>query len=163
LLLIEWKYSEQYRGHRLSQDPQGKRPQRYADKAFSPNGPIRSDLGLVLDDFFHEPFYQLLRQQMLAWQIERQGHFDRARVLHLSPSGNRALHVITAPQLREVDGIGQSDAFAAYRATLVDPDAFIGETIEAAFAPLAQWPEVTWLAALGRRYPSLCAHVGDAA
>jgi hypothetical protein len=141
LLLIEWKYSEQYRSHRLSEDKKGKRIQRYGDKAFAPNGPIRDDLGLTLTDFFHEPFYQLLRQQMLAWQIERAGAFDRVRVLHLSPSGNRALHVVTAPALRHLGGSEQTDAF-------------LERSIEPVFEPLAQ--EAEWFPTLAERYPSLC-------
>lgn len=156
LLLIEWKYSEQYRAHRLSDDPSGTRAARYADKAFAPSGPLRADLGLTLVDFFHEPFYQLLRQQMLAWQIERSGSFDRARVLHLSPAGNRALHLVTAPALQKIKGVPQIDAFAAYRATLADPDAFLARTIERAFAPLAGWAEADWYPALAERYPTLC-------
>lgn len=155
LLLIEWKYTEQYLGHRLSPDEAGKRVVRYGNKAFAPNGPIRNDLGLALTDFFHEPFYQLLRQQMLAWQIERAGAFDRVRVLHLSPVGNRALHAITAPALRVLDGVPRTDAFAAYGTTLADPGAFLQRTTESAFAPLADWPEADWMPALAERYPGV--------
>jgi len=38
---------------------------------FAPNGPIRDDLNLKLEDFFWEPFYQLLRQQMLPSRWKR--------------------------------------------------------------------------------------------
>lgn len=156
LLLIEWKYTEEYRHHRLSEDRTGKRLARYADKAFDPNGPIRADLGLTLTDFFHEPFYQLLRQQMLAWQIERAGVFDRARVLHLSPSGNRALHAVTAPALRVIAGATHTDAFAAYRATLADPTAFVERSIEESFASLTDDPRASWMGVLAERYLALC-------
>lgn len=158
LLLIEWKYSEEYRNHRLGADVKGKRLTRYGDKAFAPSGPIRDDLGLQLTDFFKEPFYQLLRQQMLAWQIEhhtQQSGMDRARVLHLSPAGNRALHQVTSPAFANLAGEPFDDAFAAFRAALVRPDTFIERSIEQAFAPLAQWPEASWHAALAERYPSL--------
>lgn len=160
LWLIEWKYTESYLTHRLSPDRNGTRVKRYAEKAFDPDGPIRADLGLELEDFFHEPLYQLLRQQMLAWQIEKSGAFDLARVLHLSPAGNRALHVITAPNLREIGGTAQSDLFEAYRATLRSPDRFLQRAIEEAFAPLATWPDAPWYAALANRYPSLCPAAG---
>lgn len=157
LVLIEWKYTEEYRNHRLSEDRRDTRGGRYAAIAFAPDGPIRTDLGLKLQDFFHEPLYQLLRQQMLAFQIERhpESGFDRARVLHLSPSGNRALHLITAPALQHLAGIDYDDAFAAYRATLVDPDAFIERAIETAFAPLTSITEADWMLPLRERYPSL--------
>lgn len=157
LLLIEWKYTEEYRSHRLSADLGGKRNSRYADKLVEPAGPVRADLGVQLTDFLHEPFYQLLRQQMLAWQIASSSPaFDHVRVLHLSPSGNRALHEVTAPALRTIGGRAYDDAFAAFRACLVNPSDFIERSIETAFAPLADWTDVTWWPALAARYPTLC-------
>ncbi len=154
LLLIEWKYTEEYRGHRLSTDRRGTRVARYQDIAFHPNGPINTDAGLELGDFFHEPFYQLLRQQMLAWHIEQDPNsgIDRARVLHLSPSGNRELHHVTSDRLR---GFGD-DAFEAFAATLVNSADFLATSIEQAFAPLADWADASWYAWLVSRYPSLC-------
>lgn len=157
LLLIEWKYTEEYRSHRLSPDREGKRTKRYGDKLLAPDGPVRADLGLALEDFLFEPFYQLVRQQMLAWQIERRSdRFDKVRVLHLSPSGNQALHAITAPAFGALAGHVHDDAFAAFRTCLNDPAAFFERSIEQAFAPLADWPEVTWWPALAGRYRSLC-------
>lgn len=153
LLLIEWKYTERY-GAPLSEDRRGTRRKRYSDIAFAPDGPIRSDLGLSLDDFFWEPFYQLLRQQILAWHVERDpsSGVDQARVLHLSPSENRALHDVTSPNLRQFG----DDAFGVFRSLLVNPDAFIARSIEAAFSPLSSWPDAAWFAYLQDRYPSLC-------
>lgn len=154
LLLIEWKYTEEYRNHRLSEDKKGKRQARYSAKLFAPDGPLRADAGLEFDDILFEPFYQLARQQMLAWQIQRRSErFDTVRVLHLSPSGNRALHHVTSPGFAKL----ADDAFAAFRASLTDPDDFIEQSIEAAFAPMADWPEMaeSW-AYLSVRYPSLC-------
>jgi len=153
LLLIEWKYTEKY-GQPL--DPKGNdtRRQRYRDIFRQPNGPIRSDAAVTLDDFFYEPFYQMLRQQMLAWHTERTDpEIDRARVLHLSPSGNRALHDVTSPALRRFG----DDAFAVFRSLLTDPEDFIDMSVEDAFAPLATWPEADWYAWLQDRYVSLCA------
>lgn len=157
LILIEWKYTEEYRNHRLSPDLKGKRASRYGAIAFDPAGPIRNDLGLTLQDFFHEPLYQLLRQQMLAFQIAQHpdSGFERARVLHLSPSANRALHHMTAPGLQTLAGQTYDDAFAAYRATLVDPDAFLERSIEATFAPLTGMAGADWIEPLRERYPSL--------
>jgi hypothetical protein len=157
LVLIEWKYTESY-GAPLSGDPTGKRIKRYSDIAFSPAGPMRGDLDLTLTDFFWEPFYQLLRQQMLAWHIENDpdSGIDRARVLHISPSANSALHKVTSPVLRKFG----DDAFEVFRSLLTDQAAFVGVTIEDAFAPLASWPEANWYPALRERYSSLC-HLSD--
>jgi len=153
LLLIEWKYTERY-GQPL--DPKGNpaRRQRYHAIFRQPDGPIRADPAVDLDDFFYEPFYQMLRQQMLAWHTERsETRIDRARVLHLSPSGNRALHAVTSPDLRQFG----DDAFAVFRSLLADPEDFIDMSIECAFAPLATWPEADWYPWLQDRYVSLCA------
>lgn len=157
LLLIEWKYTEEYRSHRLSEDKKGKRHSRYADKLLAPDGPVRADLGLTLDDFLYEPFYQLARQQMLAWQIERKSdRFDRVRVLHLSPAGNRALHHVTSPRLAALD-VGQvKDAFVAFRSCLQHPASFIDRPIELAFGPISQWQDAGWWQSLAARYPALC-------
>lgn len=153
LLLIEWKYTERY-GSPLDPSGNATRRRRYNDIFRQPNGPIRTDADVTLDDFFYEPFYQLLRQQMLAWHTEDQVEgIDRARVLHLSPSGNRPLHDVTSPNLRRFG----DDAFEIFADLLADPSAFIGMTIEAAFAPLASWAEADWYAWLSERYAFLTA------
>jgi hypothetical protein len=152
LLLIEWKYTERY-GAPL--DPKGNdtRRNRYDAIYRQPNGPILANADVTLDDFFYEPFYQLLRQQMLAWHTERYNPaIDRARVLHLSPSGNRSLHQVTSPNLREIG----RDAFEVFRTLLVNPQDFSSMTIEHAFAPLESWPEADWFPWLKARYVSLC-------
>jgi hypothetical protein len=140
ILLIEWKYTERY-GAPISPDPNGTRRKRYADKAFSPNGPIRSDCGLKLEDFFWEPFYQLLRQQMLAWSMEKEKEdgAERVRVLHISPAGNRALHKITSRALEAIGGTKHDDAFEAFAAVQEPAEdgvpRFLSRTTEQVFGP----------------------------
>lgn len=75
-LLIEWKYTEAY-GPPIRPDGNQTRRARYAGLAFAPHGPVRSDRGLTLDSFFYEPFYQLLRQQMLASRCKRRERMGR--------------------------------------------------------------------------------------
>ena len=160
-VLIEWKYTEAYGApipnkvrDGASLTPNEVRADRYRDLAFAPNGPVRNDLDLKLEDFFWEPFYQLLRQQMLAFQMEKAGESgaERVRVLHISPAGNRRLHAVTSPSLRRFG----TDAFAVFAATLADPAAFISRTIEQVFGPLmAEMPDDPWSAYLARRYTFL--------
>ncbi|WP_210526920.1 PGN_0703 family putative restriction endonuclease [Rubellimicrobium arenae] len=98
--LIEWKYTESY-GPPLPAAGNPTRRSRYERLAFAPDGPIRSDLGLTLEDFFFEPFYQLLRQQMLAWRMQKakeQGS-ERVGVLHLAPRANLAFQKVTSKAL----------------------------------------------------------------
>lgn len=153
LLLIEWKYTERY-GAAVDLSGHDTRRSRYKDIFRQPNGPIRADADVELDGFFYEPFYQLLRQQMLAWHTqEKVERIDRARVLHLSPSGNRALHAVTSPNLRRFG----DDAFNVFADLLANPSSFIGMTIEEAFAPLTDWPEADWYPWLSERYAFLAA------
>lgn len=156
-LLIEWKYTETYTSATERwQNGNATRRQRYAAKAFAPDGPVRADLGLDVEDFFHEPIYQMLRQTMLAWQMQKYGEdgATRVRVLHVSPQGNTALHRMTAPRLPT------GDAFEVFRSLLVDPDIFIQTTTEALFFELLASepddPDVqAWLTYARERYSFL--------
>lgn len=135
LLLIEWKYVEKY-GSRLSGGERSRRVRelRYADIAFDPHGPIKADLDLWLTDFFYEPFYQLLRQQMLAYQVERRKELglSAVRVLHVSPTGNRELNTVTSHELlrryRRLVGVTYDpqniSPFQLWPHLLVEPDRF---------------------------------------
>jgi hypothetical protein len=156
--LIEWKYTEIYGAAIQNKVREGAvhtpnqvRANRYSELVFAPNGPITDDLNLKLEDFFWEPFYQLLRQQTLAYQMERarEAKTDRVRVLDISPVGNRRLHVVTSKALNRFG----ADAFAVFAQTLIDPVAFISRTIEQVFCPiLAEMPEDPWAAYLSGRY-----------
>jgi hypothetical protein len=160
-LLIEWKYTETYGAPIPNKVRKGAAPtsnqvraDRYGELTFAPNGPIRNDLNLKLEDFFWEPFYQLLRQQIMSYQMEkaREANTDRVRVLHISPAGNLRLHAVTSKALSRF-GV---DAFAVFAQTLVDPAAFVGRTIEQVFGPiLADMPEDSWAAYLSDRYTFL--------
>lgn len=132
-VLIEWKYTESY-GAPISPSGNPTRIERYKDLAFAPSGPIRNDLGLKLEDFFWEPFYQLLRQQMLALEMQKANEdgAQRVRVLHLSPAANTALKKVTAPALRRFG----DDAFSAFKAVLQHPEDFVSRSIEDVFGPL---------------------------
>jgi len=132
-VLVEWKYTESY-GAPLKAVGNPTRLQRYTGKALAPDGPVRADLDLGVADFFWEPFYQLLRQQMLAWRMQAAGEdeADRVVVLHVSPQQNTRLHRVRAPALRRFS----DDAFAAFRATLVRPADFVAVSTENLFGPL---------------------------
>ncbi|WP_054006558.1 PGN_0703 family putative restriction endonuclease [Cypionkella psychrotolerans] len=156
-VLIEWNFTETY-GQPINVRGNGTRLGRYAKKAFFPNGPFLNDLGLQMQDFFWEPFYQLARQQMLAWRMERaaEGGADRVMVLHISAAGNAALHKVTAPRLKPLG----SDAFDVFRTLLVEPSRFQATSIEQAFLPvirstIAADPQDPWAAYLLDRYAFL--------
>lgn len=129
-LLVEWKYTESY-GGAPDDDREAKRVESYGGVAFSPAGPLRADTGLAVEALFWEPFYQMARQQMLAFQMQaaREDGAERVRVLHISPAGNQALHRVTAPALKDRG----TDAFEVFRSLLVRPDDFISRSTEAVF------------------------------
>ena len=156
-VLIEWKFTESY-GQPINPRGNETRIRRYADKTFFPDGPFRSDLGLHVQDFFWEPFYQLARQQMLAWRMERSSEdgADRVMVLHISAAGNTALHKVTVPELKSLG----SDAFDVFRTLLVEPSRFHATSIEQTFLPairtrIAADAQDPWAAYLLDRYAFL--------
>lgn len=86
IALIEWKYTEQYQGHQLSMKKAGVREERY--RALWEAGELFHTDVLDYADMFYEPFYQLMRQQMLAYRMEEAGEASRVTVVHISPAGN---------------------------------------------------------------------------
>jgi len=153
-LLIEWKYTESY-GPPIAAKGNPTRISRYENLLFTPTGPIRNDLGLKIEDFFYEPFYQLLRQQMLAFQMKKIGEdrTERVRVLHIAPAANLALRKVTSPALKRFG----DDAFAVFRSLLVLPADFVSRSTESLFGPLISNPNGAneWAGYLARRYAFL--------
>lgn len=123
LALIEWKFTEDYRSKELSA-PRGRpRPDRYRELWDNPECPIRRDL-VPYEDLFVEPFYQLLRQQLLAWCIERDptSGIDVARVLHICPIDNDGVH---GALNRESHRAAGDDTLQIWSALCSQPDRFI--------------------------------------
>lgn len=151
-LLIEWKYTESY-GQPLDAKGNAERTARYKEILLAPAGPIRSDLGLKLEDFFYEPFYQLARQQMLAFQMQehREDGADRVHVLHISPGANLALKKVTSPALRRFG----DNAFTAFKSLLICPDDFVVQATERLFDPALRNASDTWGTYLSTRYEFL--------
>jgi hypothetical protein len=75
LILVEWKYTEHYGPRRAEPAKDAVRRSRYGE-------------------LLQEPLYQLMRQQLLAHELEKaHAHgADRVRVAHVMPVGNRAYH-----------------------------------------------------------------------
>jgi hypothetical protein len=132
-LLVEWKYTESY-GAPPEQKREAERLRRYQKIIFAPFGPLRSDAGLKPADLFWDPFYQLMRQQILAARMQgaKEDGTERVRVLHVAPAGNWRLRRVTSPALRVLG----DDAFAVFRGLLADPESFVSHSTEALFGPL---------------------------
>jgi hypothetical protein len=91
LVLVEWKYTERYGKRPIEPERDEIRRSRYEALLAAPGGPIRLDL-LPFEELLQEPIYQLVRQQLLAHELERaHAHgADRVRVLHVLPAANNA-------------------------------------------------------------------------
>ncbi len=91
LVLVEWKYTESYRKRTVDAHKDKVRWNRYGAALMAADGPVIGDL-LEFCDLLDEPFYQLMRQQLLAHELERaRAHgVDRVRVVHVLPPANLA-------------------------------------------------------------------------
>ena len=120
LALVEWKFTESYldpKERTASSD--AVRVGRYAADFGAGDGPIASDV-LPIELLLDEPFYQLVRQQLLAGRLEADRVLDAEVV--------RVLHVL-AP---ENTGYQDSLARAEHRA--------LGATVDEVWARLLRTP-----------------------
>jgi len=153
LLLIKWKYIKND-DSKLGAAGDPTRIDRYHNLWQRPHGPVRPDLDVELTDFFLEPWYQLLRQQMTAYhaEIDPLSGFDRVALLHISPKENSDLR-------RAKGGLARfgEDLFEAF-GSMIHPafrDRFIPVDTSFAFGCVRNWPEPTWTEYLAERYPDL--------
>jgi hypothetical protein len=90
LALVEWKFTESYLTA-CDRVPASDavRIGRYGADLADPDGPVRDDV-LPVELLLDEPFYQLMRQQLLAHRLERsRAHgADVVRVLHVLAPDN---------------------------------------------------------------------------
>jgi hypothetical protein len=88
--LIEWKFTESYDGAALRESTTD-RLERYRALAYSDHSRLRFD-AVPYEDLFVEPYYQLLRQQLLAAEMERAHELgaEVVRVVHVAPKANLA-------------------------------------------------------------------------
>ena len=123
LVLIEWKYTESYRVRRPEPGRDKIRLGRYSAAVADPDGPIRGDL-LPFDLLLDEPFYQLVRQQLLAHALEQSGAegASRVRIVHvLSPSNQEYQRSLARPEHRVLgDSVSE-----VWRQLLRRPDRFV--------------------------------------
>lgn len=93
LVLVEWKYTEHYRQRSAEPAKDAVRLGRYGHLLTAPEGPIVDGL-VPFVELLQEPLYQLMRQQLLAHELEKErAHgVDRVRVAHVMPAGNCAFH-----------------------------------------------------------------------
>jgi hypothetical protein len=124
IALIEWKYTESYGRSSKARGKSGERRQRIYRQFFEdPDGPV--DAGKVpgYRDLFYEPFYQMMRQQFLAHEMEKANELDAeiVTVVHISPTKNTDIHRVTSPGL---EALGDS-ALEVWASLLRGPERFV--------------------------------------
>ena len=105
IVLIEWKYTESYGGTDLKQAKSGTyRTEIYRHLYDAPDCPIQKELLPSFDSLFFEPFYQFMRQQFLAHEMEKAGEMgaDIVSLLHIAPAHNLCFRKVTSPALQQL-------------------------------------------------------------
>lgn len=155
IALIEWKYTESYGRSSKAHGRSGERRQAiYRPHFEAPDSPV--DLARVPDylDFFFEPFYQMMRQQFLAHEMERAHELEAqaVTVVHVAPKQNRDLEGITSPGL---ESLGNT-ATGVWKALLRKPERFITVHTEDLLAAVdtGAFPDLAgWYDYMKERYP----------
>jgi hypothetical protein len=154
-VLIEWKYTESYGGNSLKVSKGGTdRTAIYRHLYDREDCPLRKELLPSFDALFYEPFYQFMRQQFLAHEMEKAHELgaDMVSVLHISPAKNLGFRKVTSPGLAHLGetatGVWSKIAGGSghtlhgderFRAVHTE-DLFLGVTSEQ-FPDLAAWLE----------------------
>lgn len=157
LVLIEWKYTESYLASekigqgKFDEGSSGEtRRSRYEALFDAADGPVRSKI-VSLGDLGFEPFYQFLRQQLLAQALEPE--YSSVRVAHIAPKANRDFALVTPERLRlEHPGLSATQVWPKL---LRRPKLFRSVYTEDLFAHLLDKPPVgleRWAEYIGERY-----------
>ena len=131
-VLIEWKYTETYSTVNLRLSKSGTdRTAIYRHLFDREDFPLRMDKTNDFDALFFEPFYQLMRQQLLANEMEKAKELgaDVVSLLHIAAARNDQLNRVTSPGLKH---IGDS-VTEVWRSLVRKPDRFQTASIENLF------------------------------
>lgn len=153
-VLIEWKYTESYGSTFLKFSDSGTdRTTIYRHLFDQADCPIDKKILPGFDSLFHEPFYQFMRQQFLANEMEKAHELgaDVVSLLHIAPAHNTSFHKITSPELA---GLADS-AVGVWKKLVKNISQFISVSTEQLFGTLTadQIPEMkSWIEYIQTRY-----------
>lgn len=150
----EWKYTEMYvEGKSLQVSASGTdRLKRVYGRFLSqPGGQIRLGKAASPEALFYDPFDQLMRQQLLATEMERAREMsaDIVSLMHVAPKANKELmNRITSPSLASL-----GDDIHSVWGALVEKDRFQGVYVEELLKVVtAQMPGGKWAKYMLLRY-----------
>lgn len=154
IVLIEWKYTESYGSTNLKYSRSGTdRTAIYRHLYDREDCPIIKKILPAFDALFYEPFYQFMRQQLLANEMEKAGELgaDIVSVLHIAPAMNQDFQKVTSPLLK-----GMSNSAVELWKKLVKADnRFLSVSTEQLFGSLTSdlFPEIkSWIRYIYERY-----------
>ena len=99
--LLEWKYTESYGKNDMGFGRKGRTRRRWYGKQYEASPAFRG--GVPLDAWLHDPFYQIMRQRLLADRMvaNKELGVSEAKVVLVVPDGNVAYRgEVTSPALR---------------------------------------------------------------
>ncbi len=135
LVLVEWKYTESYSPRDDDPRKNAVRRKRYEHLLVADDSPV-DGAALPFHEFLHEPLYQLMRQQLLAHELEKHHELgaDVVRVVHAQPTANAAYQAsLSRPSHRElgatVDEVWHRLLRRPDRFTLMDSARFLDPAI----------------------------------
>jgi hypothetical protein len=158
VVLIEWKYTESYGRAFLKIAKSGTdRTKIYRHLIDSSDCPINKDILPDFESLFYEPFYQLMRQQFLANEMEKAHEMgaDIVSLLHIAPAHNSDFLKVTSPKLEK---LGKS-AISIWKKLVKTEGRFISLNTEQLFGNLSEklLPEMkSWRDYIYTRYGWVC-------
>ncbi len=154
IVLIEWKYTESYTSVSKKVASSGTdRSAIYAPLYQQADCPLDKSILPAYDDLFYEPFYQFMRQQFLAHEMERVKEFQAGIVslLHIAPTRNAEFGQVTSPNLRPIGGTVTD----IWKRLVKTPDRFMSVSTESLFGKFSvnRFPELMpWYEYVHARY-----------
>lgn len=152
--LIEWKYTESYSSVNLERAASGQsRVEIYQWLFNQPDCPLDKTRLPCFEALFYEPFYQFMRQQFLAHEMEKAYELgaDIISLLHIAPAHNLDFKKITSPLLK-TPGLSATDV---WKNLVTLPHRFISVSTEMLFGKVDPdcFPELReWQAYIQARY-----------
>ena len=154
IVLIEWKYTESYGGTSLKISKSGTdRTEIYAHLYEKEDCPLDKTKLSDFGDLFYEPFYQLARQQFLAYEMEKARELgaEKVSVLHIAPASNSDFQKVTSPPFRELG----ATVMEVWNKLVKNEDRFTSVSVEELFGnfPVKQFPALKeWWEYSAQRY-----------
>lgn len=151
VVLIEWKYTESYSGNYLGIAESGTDRRKIYQHLFeNPDCVLNLEKVPDLDALYYEPFYQLMRQQFLAQEMEEAHELgaDVVSLLHIAPRMNKDFEKITSSKLI---GLGNS-ATEVWENLVTAEGRFISVKTEDLFGDFSSPEMEDWIQYIQARY-----------